>query len=373
MRVAAVHNLAPGGAHRRLREQLARLDADVVEVCLSTATPVSDRPHVIAHRPRAPQLTQAARVPVRYVDLAGLIAAWRRAAAMVNELSPDVVYANPCRFLQCPAALAWMTPPALYFCDEPRRVDHDPSAAGSRRRLTRPVYAPMYAWERRLDRRATARASRVATNSRYTAGEITRAYGREAEVLPMGVAQAFLSPPEPDRSGHVLSVGALIPSKGHALVLEASARAGRRPTVIVAPRADPAQAEVLRALATRCGVPLELRVGVEDTELAGLYAGAHATVYMAAREPFGLASLEAQAAGSPVVVAAEGGLPETLAPGMGEWAVARSAEAVADRLIALDDPTRRSLATAAGQAHARQLTWERSAAALHRVLEGLAG
>lgn len=372
MRVAAVHNLAPGGAHRRLREQLARIDAEVIEVCLATATPVTARPHLIAYRPRAPRLARAVRAPVRYLDLAGLVAAWRWAAEVVNALAPDVVYANPCRFLQAPAGLCWISPPSLYFCDEPRRVDHDPSAAGSRRRLTRPVYAPMYSLERRLDRAALARASRVATNSRYSAGEIRRAYGRDADVLALGVAAPFHSPPPPERTGHVLSVGTLIPSKGHGLVVEAAALTGRRPVVIVAPREEPGEAARLRALASRHGVSLELRSGVDDAELAGLYAGAHATLYMAAREPLGLVSLEAQAAGSPVIVAAEGGLSETLAPGMGEWAVARSAQAAAAKLLALDDPRRRAAAVAAGQAHARRLSWERSAAALLRVLEGLA-
>ena len=41
MKVAVVHNLAEGGARRRMLEQTRRLAADVVEVCLGTATPVT--------------------------------------------------------------------------------------------------------------------------------------------------------------------------------------------------------------------------------------------------------------------------------------------------------------------------------------------
>ena len=50
-------------------------------------------------------------------------------------------------------------------------------------------------------------------------------------------------------------------------------------------------------------------MGVPDATLRDLYRGALATVQMGVSEPLGLASMEAQACGSPVVVAGEGGLP----------------------------------------------------------------
>lgn len=368
MRVVAVHNLGRGGAHRRLSEQLARLSADVHEVCLGTATPVTTRPIVAEHRPRAPGLPQALRVPVRYTDFVSLLVAWRRAALIVERLKPDAVFANPCRFLQAPAALSWISAPSLYFCDEPRRVDYDPSAIGSRNPLTRPVYAPMYALERRLDRRAAASATRLATNSAFTAAEISRAYQRRAEVVALGVSEPFHNA-RAGVSGHLLSVGTLIPNKGHDVVIAAAARMRRRrPVVLVAPGREPVEEARLRALAGRQGVELTLRVGITDGELAALYAGAHATVCMAAREPLGLAALEAQVAGSPVVVAAEGGLPETLAPGQSHWAVPREPALVTARLDELEDEEVRRGAATSGQSHARQLSWQRSAGRIEQLL-----
>jgi glycosyltransferase involved in cell wall biosynthesis len=375
MRIVAVHNLSPGGAHRRLGEQLARLAAafDIVEVCLAGARPLTAGAEVVPFAPVAPRLPAALRIPWRYHDLGRLLMAWRTAARFARAQRPAALLASPCRFLQAPPLLAERIAPSLYFCDEPRRVDHDPSAMGSRRRLTRPVYAPLYRIERRADERAVAAASRIATNSAFTAGEIASAYGRPAEVVPMGVAEAFRGA-RGAPAGHVLSVGSLIPAKGHDLVLAGVALARRRrPVVIVAPRAEPPEAARLQALAASSGVELTLRFGIEDGELAALYAGAHATVYMAAREPFGLVSLEAQAAGSPVIVAAEGGLPETLPPGRERWAVPRRAPAVATRLDDLEEPAERARAVECGRRHAEGLTWERSARRIGEMLSELAG
>ncbi|HEY6396703.1 MAG TPA: hypothetical protein VIX82_04535, partial [Solirubrobacteraceae bacterium] len=100
MRIGVIHNLAPGGAHRRMSEQVSRFGADVVEVCLGTAAPLLGDAHVVPHRPAAPRVPRALRAPLRYADLVALLQAWRRAASLLRRLRVDVVYANPCRYLQ---------------------------------------------------------------------------------------------------------------------------------------------------------------------------------------------------------------------------------------------------------------------------------
>jgi glycosyltransferase involved in cell wall biosynthesis len=373
LRVAVIHNLAPGGAHRRLSEHISRLDAEVVEVCLASATPVRADARVVALAPLAPRVHRAFRAPLRYADFLALLVAWRRAGALLRELRADVVYANPCRYLQAPPALlSAAAAPSLYFCDEPRRVDSDEDARRSRNALTRPLYGPMYRAERRLDRRAVSAAARLATNSEFTARQINLVYGRRADVLPLGVPDRCLVAPSAEPV-HILSVGTLIPSKGHELVIEAAALArNRRPVLIVAPRPDPGEAARLAQIAARSEVALEIRVGVNEEQLAAAYGAAQATLYMARREPYGLASLEAQAVGSPVIVAAEGGLPETIVEGRTGWAVPRSAEAVAHRLDQLERPAVREAMSAAARAHAADRTWTRSARALQEILEQLA-
>jgi glycosyltransferase involved in cell wall biosynthesis len=372
MRVALIHNLPPGGALRTARAQLAHLDADLIEVCLSTATPARPDARVVPVARRAPRVRPWLRPALRHTDLLALMRAWRRAASTVDALGVDVILAQPCQFLQAPPALAWVSRPSVYFCHEPRRIDYEPALRTTRRAATRIPYAALHAAERAIDRHGVAHASSLVTNSRYSAGRIRSAYGRESTAVPLGVDGGF-TPGSAPRAGHVLSVGTLIPSKGHDVVLRAAALAADRPdVVVVAPRPDSQEQTRLGALADELGVHLEVSVAVPDETLRDLYRGALATVQMGVSEPLGLASMEAQACGSPVVVAAEGGLPETIREGETGWAVARDPAAVADRLDALSQQPLRDRTREAAARWGATLTWKRSAEALHIILAQVA-
>ncbi len=374
MRIAVIHNLLTGGARRRLCEQLTYLDGDVVEVTLRGATPVTEDAVVIPWPELAPAVPHALRPPLRYADLSALVRAWRAVAAELERVRPDVVFANPCRLLQSPPPLRGGSVPSLYYCDEARRVDHEPEARATRRQLTRPLYGPLYAAERRLDAGAAAGATSLVTNSRYMAGQIRAAYGREARVVPCGVADRFLGAGDRLPPRHLLSVGQLIQRKGHDLVIAAAARTRRRwPVLVVSPRDDAEERRRLHALAADAYVPLAIRVGSSDDDLLEAYRSAYATMYLSVREPFGLASLEAQATGCPVIVADDGGLPETLLPGRTGWIVPRSAAAAAERVDALEEDGVRERAGEAARTWAADWTWRRSGAAISELLAELSG
>ncbi len=218
MRIAVVHNLKEGGAHRRLASQVERFDAEVIEFCLQTARPVTGAAVIGALRPLAPGSRRVLRPPMRYVDLAMIERAWERLCRQIDLAGVDVVFANPCQRFQAPAALGRVSVPALYFCDEVRRVDAEPEARAMRNRLSAPIYAPIYRRERRIDRAASARATAIVTNSRYTASQIAHFYGREATVVRQGVADTIRTAgPHAGAGEFLLSVGSLIPSKGHDL------------------------------------------------------------------------------------------------------------------------------------------------------------
>jgi glycosyltransferase involved in cell wall biosynthesis len=369
VKVAFVHNLRGGGARRTMAEHIRRLDGDVHEVCLATATTVTEAAAVVPLKLFAPGLPEPLRPPARYRDLAAILAAWRRAAGWISALEPDVVVAHPCQFLQCPPAITGLQVPTVYFCHEYRRVDYEPAAIASRKARTRQLYALLYALERRADVRAVASATRLLTNSRYTEAGIEQAYGRAATVVPLGVPDEFAPAAELPPATHLLTVGSLIPSKGHDLAIMAAARtAGRWPVVIVAPAPDQAEQRRLRASAAELGVELQIRIGVSDTELRDFYRSAIATLYLSVAEPYGLVSLEAQACGSPVVVSDQGGLPETVLDGRTGWIVPRDAAIVAGRLDRLDDARLRADMVAAAARHGGSFSWTESTRVLERQL-----
>jgi glycosyltransferase involved in cell wall biosynthesis len=370
--VAVVHGLARGGAHRRLAEQITELGSAVQEFCPSTATPVTDTPTVVACPLLAERVPTVLRPPLRYLDLARIERAWRA----VERAAPDAVFANPCRLVQSPPLRLAARVPVVYFCDEPRRVDYEPTLAGTRRRSTRTLYGPLHRAERRLDARGARRADLILTNSRYTADRIERAYGRVARVIPLGVSQALLDagdgqPPETSSTrGYVLSVGALLEGKGHDLAIRAAAAAAAAPdVVIVTPRRDEVAADVLLRLAGSLGVALEVRTEISDVELAEAYAGAIALLYLGHNEPFGLASIEAQACGCPAIVADEGGLPETVVDGVTGRVVPRAAEPAAEAIDQIAGDRERFAIEA--RRHGRSLTWPASGAAVRAAIDEL--
>jgi glycosyltransferase involved in cell wall biosynthesis len=373
MKIAVVHNLQSGGARRRLSNQLSHFKDECVEVCLESATSITDTAVIVPYRPTSPRLPRVLRPPTRYLDLVALRAAWRSLSSEVMEMKPDVVYLNPCRYLQTPPIDPTLLRRAVYFCDEPRRIDYEADAAAHRNQWTRPMYSLLYRAERGLDRRAVERAAVIATNSRYTAGEIKRAYGREATVVRLGVAdsldRAQGADKEPGTRPFVLSVGTLLPSKGHRLVVEAAAISVLHPDVtIVAPRADLHFEQQLKARARELGVELTLRTGISDGALSALYRSAVATLCLARNEPLGLVSLEAQACGCPVIVAGEGGLPETIVEGVTGWSCERDPAVAAALIDVLADDLVRARVSSSARLHAESWTWESSTEGVEALL-----
>ncbi len=108
---------------------------------------------------------------------------------------------------------------------------------------------------------------------------------------------------------------------------------------------------------------------VPDEDLPTLVQGARALLHASVDEGFGLPPLEAMAAGTPVVAARAGSLPEIVghagllvdATDLDEWANAIST-------VIADEETRQSLITA-GLERAGAFTWDRVAAETHAVYQ----
>ena len=163
---------------------------------------------------------------------------------------------------------------------------------------------------RRWDRAASARVDRFVANSRHIATAIARCYGREADVVypPVDVdrfvrAAATRNRDEP-RSEYV-TVSRLVPYKRIDLLVEAFRALPERRLVVVGDGPERSRLEALR-------VPnVEFAGQQEDAETARRVADARAFLF-AAEEDFGIAPVEAQAAGTPVIAFGQGGARETV-------------------------------------------------------------
>ncbi len=171
--------------------------------------------------------------------------------------------------------------------------------------LLRPVLGAVRLW----DIAGTKRVDHLIANSRAVAARIARYYGREATVIHPPVRTDLQATAratgEPD--DFYLMVTRLVPYKRLDIVIEAFNRLGT-PLRIVGTGRDRAALERL------AGPNIRFLGGVSDEEKARLYARCRATVFPA-EDDFGIAQVEAQAAGRPVLALRAGGALETIREG----------------------------------------------------------
>jgi glycosyltransferase involved in cell wall biosynthesis len=169
----------------------------------------------------------------------------------------------------------------------------------------RPLLSLVLRRARRFDRRAARSVDRYVANGRITQERIKRFWGRDSEIVhpPVDVERFHVGEP----GDHVLFVGELVRHKRPEVAIEAAIAAGRSIKVVGAgPELD--------RLRARGGPGVEFVGRVGDERLASLYAEAAALVVPNVEE-FGIATVEAQAAGRPVVAIDAGGARETVVPG----------------------------------------------------------
>jgi glycosyltransferase involved in cell wall biosynthesis len=159
---------------------------------------------------------------------------------------------------------------------------------------------------REWDLEAARRVTHYVANSSITRERIEEVYGIEAEIVHPPVAVERFSIGEPE--DFVLSVGQVVRHKRVDVAIDAAALAGR-PIKVAGDGPD------LPRLRERYeGRPVQFLGSVPDDRLADLYARCLALVVPNIEE-FGIAAVEAQAAGRPVVAVGRGGVRETVLDG----------------------------------------------------------
>ena len=232
--------------------------------------------------------------------------------------------------------------------------------------------------QRALLPRIARGALHVVTVSEFSRQEIVTLLGVAPErvsVIPGGVDGRFSMRADPTAAAtalglarpYVLTVASATSRKNLAALGPAAARLAREGIELVAAGGErPQFAGRVDAVGLR---PLG---HVDDALLPGLYAGALAFVLPSLYEGFGLTCIEAMASGVPVVAADRGALPETCA-GAALLVDPTDPTAIAEALErVIADAELAGTLRAAGGARARELTWERSAQAVHARLLALA-
>lgn len=166
----------------------------------------------------------------------------------------------------------------------------------------------------------------------------------------------------------VVSLGALIPRKGHAIVVEAMAALPDATLLVVG---EGPEREALARLVAALGLGGRVRLlgSVPHAELPAILGAADVMALASASEGLANAWVEAMACGVPVVTPAVDGAAEAIDAGSGRLIAARTPAAVAEAVAALlADPP----APAAVRQNAERFTWARNTETLFAHLSAVA-
>jgi glycosyltransferase involved in cell wall biosynthesis len=372
MRIAVWHNLPSGGGKRALYYHIRGLverGHSVEAWCPSTSDrnylPLGElitehvAPIDIRQRgksvARSPWLGELHNDDLR--EAKALDEHCRRCADEINRGGFDILFANSSIIQAVSSIGRYVKTTKVLYLQEPNRWLYEARGGGlpwvAIPAVSRPWMHPRYVrWflfnliatqQLRVlarDERLNARAfDLILVNSYFSRESLLRAYGLDSTVCYPGVDTQLFVNHQYTRENFVVGLGELSPHKDVDFIIKAVAQiAVPRPRLVwIANRGFEWYYEEMRRLAESCEVSFEARTSIGDNELVETLNRAAAMVYAPHLEPFGLAPLEANACGLPVVAVAEGGVREAIIDSVNGLLVQHQPQAMARAIERLRD------------------------------------
>jgi len=304
MRVALIHDWLTGlRGGEKVLEALCELFPDatlftMVHVPHSTSDVIESHPIRTAFTQKLPGVRRIYRW---YLPL------YPWAVESLDLSGYDLIVSNS----HCVAKGAIPPPGSLHicYCLTPMRYVwdrfHDYFGDGLKANL---LYRPVAYYLRKWDVASAARVHYFIADSQHVAGRIRKYYLREADaVIHPPVDTELYVPADSEPEDTYLIVSALVPYKRLELAIDAFNRRTDRLLIV---GTGPQEGRLKR----RAGPNIEFLGSVSQQELVLLYQRCRATL-LPGVEDFGIAPVESQACGRPVVAFAEGGALDTVRDG----------------------------------------------------------
>ena len=340
------HLAPPAGGIERLAEDIfrSRPPGQLFCVGVSTEARVESNLETIVGRRGRTEALSALRLTARVFRLA-------------REFRPQVVHALTWR-AGLTAMIALPRTPLVVHCH----------AAELRR--------PNDRLSRLLRRQVLGRAAEIVAVSRYTAGVAATLCDRQPVVIPPAIRSM---PERLSRSGRgctrVLSVGRLVPHKGHALLIRLIGQLiGEGSAVQLTIVGKGPERHQLERLVTELGLRdrVTLAGSVSDDTLAEFYRDADVFALLSREtdlevEGFGIVFLEASSWGLPIIAGRSGGAEDAVVEGTTGFLVTQEAEAATALRALINDAALRQQMGDAGRDFAKGFSRDRLGARLQAV------
>lgn len=232
----------------------------------------------------------------------------------------DLVISNKSGF--CHGVVTGPDTRHICYCLTPTRFLWRYHQYAEQENISRPVrwlLPPFLAYLRMWDRLAADRVDDFIAISQEVRRRIGKVYGREATIIYPPVDTARFAP-SAEVEDYYLIVGRLVPYRRIDLLIEAFNRLGR-PLVIAGQGRDRSRLEAM------AGPNVTFLGYVPDAQLPELLARCRAFIFPG-EEDFGIAPIQAMAAGRPVIAYAGGGALDTVVPGCGALFDTQSVDAI---------------------------------------------
>jgi glycosyltransferase involved in cell wall biosynthesis len=177
---------------------------------------------------------------------------------------------------------------------------------------------------RRWDRATAAPVTHFVAISETVRERIMRSYGRESRVIPPPVDTSFYTPAGVPREDFYLCVSALVPYKRVEHAVTACSLTGR-PLVVIGEGPE-------RAHLQRVAGPGVRFLGWQPDEVIRAHYRRCRALLFPGEEDFGIVPVEALACGASVIALGQGGVAETIEPGLGLTYSAPNPEALLEAI-----------------------------------------
>jgi glycosyltransferase involved in cell wall biosynthesis len=216
------------------------------------------------------------------------------------------------------------------YCYNPFRYawnDRDSTLARRRDPITRAYLRRLFRRWREWDWIAAQRTDRYVAISRTTQARIRAYFGREAQIVypPVDTSRFSAGPV----SHHYVVVSELMPHKQIDVAVEAFNQL-RLPLIVIG------DGPAARRLQRQAGPTIEFAGRLPDAAVAEVLQGARALI-VASAEEFGIAAVESQASGRPVIARRAGGALETVVEGLTGCFWAGGPSDLAQAVLRFDD------------------------------------